>query len=65
MTMFSSIASPGHRWKMFLPGAAATQGEVLSMVGAVALARSRWLSGRAHGSARQCRDRSGAVFLRD
>jgi hypothetical protein len=52
MTMFSSIASPGHRWKMFLPGAAATQGEVLSMVGALALARSRWLSGRAHGSAR-------------
>jgi hypothetical protein len=52
MTMFSSIASPGHRWKMFLPGAAASQGEVLSLVGAVALARSRWLSGRAHGSAR-------------
>jgi hypothetical protein len=50
---------------MFLPGAAATQGEVLSLVGAVALARSRWLSGRAHGSLRQCRDRRGGVFLRD
>jgi len=52
MTMFSAIASPGHRWKKFLPQAAAIQGDVLSMMGAVALARSRWLSGRAHGSAR-------------
>jgi len=52
MTMFSAIASPGHRWKTFLPQAAATHGEVVSMIGAVASARSRWLSGRAHGSAR-------------
>jgi hypothetical protein len=52
MTMFSSVASPGHRWKMFLPQAAATQGEELRMVGAVALARSGWLSCRAHGSVR-------------
>ena len=52
MTMFSTIASPGHRWKMFLPQAAPIQGDVLSMTGAVALTRSRWLSGRAHGSAR-------------
>jgi hypothetical protein len=52
MTIFSTIASPGHRWKMFLPQVAAIQGDVLSMMGAVALARSRWLSGRAHGPAR-------------
>ena len=25
MTMFSSTASPGQRWKMFLPGAASAQ----------------------------------------
>jgi hypothetical protein len=52
MTMFTTFASPGHRWKMFLPTAAAIQGDVLNMIDAVALARSRWLSGRAHGSAR-------------
>jgi hypothetical protein len=52
MTIFSTIASPGHRWKTFLPQAAAIQGDVPSMVGALALARSRWLSGRAHGSDR-------------
>lgn len=52
MTIFSTIASPGHRWKMFLPQAAAIQGDVLGMIGAVALARSRWSNGRAHGSGR-------------
>ena len=51
MTMFSTIASPGRRWKMFQSQAAAIQGGVPSMIGAVALVRSRWLNGRAHGSA--------------
>jgi hypothetical protein len=44
MTMFSAIASPGQRWKMFLPGAASVQGEVLSLMATSALIRSRWLS---------------------
>jgi hypothetical protein len=44
MTMFSSTASPGQRWKMFLPGAASTQSNVLSMSTASALFRSCWLN---------------------
>ncbi|HTV98637.1 MAG TPA: hypothetical protein VME42_21780 [Steroidobacteraceae bacterium] len=52
MTMFSATASPGHRWKMFLPQAAAIQGDVASMISAVAMARSRWCNGRPHGGAR-------------
>jgi hypothetical protein len=46
MTMFSATASPGQRWKMFLPGAASIQGEVLSLIAASALIRSRALSVR-------------------
>ncbi len=44
MTIFSAIASPGLRWKMFLPGAASIQGDVLSMLATSDLIRSRWLS---------------------
>jgi hypothetical protein len=43
MTIFSSTASPGQRWKMFLPSAASVQGNVLSMSTTSALIRSRWL----------------------
>jgi len=48
MTMFSATASPGQRWKMFLPDAASVQGDVLSVIAASALIRSRWLSVRTH-----------------
>jgi hypothetical protein len=44
MTMFYSTASPGQRWKMFLPGAALTQRNALSMSTAAALFRSWWLN---------------------
>jgi hypothetical protein len=44
MTMFSSTASPGQRWKMFLPSAASTQRNALSMSTAAALFRSWWLN---------------------
>lgn len=44
MTIFSNTASPGQRWKMFLPGAASIQTNVLSMSTASALIRRRWLS---------------------
>jgi len=44
MAIFSSTASPGQRWKMFLPGAASTQSNVLSMSTATALIRSQWLN---------------------
>ena len=44
MTIFSCTASPGQRWKMFLPGAASIQINVLSMATASALTRSRWLN---------------------
>jgi hypothetical protein len=44
MTIFSSTASPGQRWKMFLPSAASIQSNVLSMSTASALIRSRWLN---------------------
>ncbi len=47
MTIFSSTASPGQRWKMFLPGAASIQSDALSMSTASALIRSRWLNGDA------------------
>jgi hypothetical protein len=51
MTMFSATASPGQRWKMFLPDAASIPGDVLSVVAASALIRSRWSGVRARGSA--------------
>jgi hypothetical protein len=44
MTIFSSTASPGQRWKMFLPGAALDQSNVPSMSTASALIRRRWLN---------------------
>jgi hypothetical protein len=44
MTIFSSTASPGQRWKTFLPGAASIQSSALSMSTASALIRSRWLN---------------------
>lgn len=44
MTIFSSTASPGQRWKMFLPGAASSQINILSMSTASALIRRRWLN---------------------
>ena len=44
MTLFSSTASPGQRWKMFLPGAASIQHDILGVSTASALIRSRWLS---------------------
>jgi hypothetical protein len=47
MTMFSATASPGQRWKMFLPDAASIQGDVLSVIAASALIRRQWLSVRA------------------
>jgi hypothetical protein len=50
MTMLSAIASPGQRWKMFLPGAASTQCDVLNVSVAAALIRSQWLSDGAHRS---------------
>jgi hypothetical protein len=50
MTMFSATASPGQRWKLFLPDAASMQGGVL-LVAASALIRSRWLTPRASAQA--------------
>jgi len=44
MTIFSSTASPGQRWKRFLPGAVSVQSPVLSMSTAAALIRNQWLS---------------------
>jgi hypothetical protein len=44
MTIFSSMASPGHRWKMFLPSAPSIQSNELSMSTASALIHSRWLN---------------------
>jgi hypothetical protein len=44
MTIFSSTASPGQRWKTFLPGAASIQSNALSMSTASSLIRSRWLN---------------------
>jgi hypothetical protein len=45
MTIFSSTASPGRRWKMFLPGAASINSHAgLSTGTARALIRNRWLS---------------------
>ena len=44
MTIFSSTASTGQRWKMFLPGAASIQSNALSMSTASALICSRWLN---------------------
>jgi hypothetical protein len=44
MTIFASTASPGRRWKMFLPGAASTPGGVISLGTAPALIRNRWLN---------------------
>jgi hypothetical protein len=52
MTIFSSTASPGQRWKMFLPGAASTQSNVLSMSTASVLIRSRWLNADTRRSTR-------------
>jgi hypothetical protein len=47
MTIFASTASPGQRWKMFLPGAALLESNAaLSTSNASALIRSRWLSSR-------------------
>jgi hypothetical protein len=51
MTMFSATASPGQRWKMFLPDAASVQGDVLSVIAASALIRIRWSSVRARSPA--------------
>ena len=53
MTMFSSTASPGQRWKMFLPGAASAQCDVLSVSTAAALIRSQWLTDGAAGRYRR------------
>jgi hypothetical protein len=50
MTIFSSTTSPGQRWKVFLPGAASIQSNVLSMSTASALIRSRWLNAHARRS---------------
>jgi hypothetical protein len=57
MTMLSAIASPGQRWKMFLPGAASIQGDVLSMRATSDLIRSRWLSAGARGSPKPIQSR--------
>lgn len=50
MTIFCSTASPGQRWKQFLPGAASHQSDVLSMNTASSLIRGRWLSSGARRS---------------
>ena len=45
MTMFSSTASPGQRWKMFLPGKLLPAPcDALSVSTAAAFLRSQWLS---------------------
>jgi hypothetical protein len=43
MTIFTSTASPGQRWKIFLPCAASTQSNVLGMSASSALIRRQWL----------------------
>ena len=53
MTNFSSIASPGRRWKEFLPGAPFIErGVAMSARDAFASVRDRWLgttfAGRPH-----------------
>ena len=53
MTMFSSTASPGQRWKLFLPGAASAQCDALSVRTAAAFIRSQWLSDGAAGCHRR------------
>jgi hypothetical protein len=52
MTIFTSTASPGQRWKIFLPGAASIQSNVLSMSTSSALIRRRWLIASARRSTR-------------
>jgi len=47
MTIFSSTASPGQRWKIFLPAAALIEGKALNTCTASALLRSRWLNSHA------------------
>jgi len=44
MTIFSSMASPGQRWKLFLPSAASSQSNVLNTSTASALIRRQWLN---------------------
>ena len=44
MTIFSSSASPGQRWKIYLPNAAFIQSDALSTSTAAALIRGQWLS---------------------
>jgi hypothetical protein len=47
MMMFSSTASPGQRWKMFLPGAALSKCDwILNTNTASALIRGKWQSSR-------------------
>jgi hypothetical protein len=53
MTLFTSTASPGQRWKLFLPGAASAQCDALSVSTAAALFRSQWLSDGAAGCHRR------------
>jgi hypothetical protein len=54
MTIFSSTASPGQRWKMFLPGAALIESDVVrSTRTAAALIRGRWSSSGARRSLQQ------------
>jgi hypothetical protein len=54
MTTFSNTASPGQRWKMFLPAAALMQSEIARSTNtASALIRSRWLSSGARRSLQQ------------
>ncbi|HEY0802317.1 MAG TPA: hypothetical protein VGD54_15875 [Steroidobacteraceae bacterium] len=54
MTIFSSTASPGQRWKMFLPGAALIESDVVrSTSTAAALICGRWLSRSARRSLQQ------------
>jgi hypothetical protein len=53
MTMYADTASPGRRWKMFLPEAVSMPSGVLSMSTASALIRNRWLSADARRSERQ------------
>jgi hypothetical protein len=50
MTMFFSTASPGQRWKMFLPGTASHQCDAPNVSAAAALIRSQWLTNGAHRS---------------
>lgn len=50
MTIFARTASPGQRWKIYLPRVALIQNNVLSMSNAGALIRNHWLSGGARPS---------------